>query len=97
MQVDPDSAFYADASGFDSDLDDGTLSVTVLNGDGTTYRSAQTTSLKEQGTGSGCYRAVVPGVPRGFFVLKWDDGAGGVAYEPVYSSEYTQAQGNEAV
>lgn len=96
MQADPDSAFYADATGFDSGLE-GTLSVTVLNADGTTYRAAQTTDLKEQGTGTGLYRAVIPGVPRGFFVLKWNDGAGGIAYEPVYSNEYQQAQGNETV
>lgn len=84
MNVGFNDSFFADASGFASDLDDGTLSVTVLNPSGTTYRAAQTTNIKEQGTSTGCYRAVIPGLPHGTYVLKWNDGSGGIAYEPVY-------------
>jgi hypothetical protein len=86
VNVDPDDIFYADAAGFDTDLE-GTLSVTVLNPDGTTYRAAQTDRIREQVAGTGCYRAVIAGLPRGHYALKWDDGAGGVAFETVFVRE----------
>lgn len=83
MNALPASDFFADAEGFASGLE-GTIGVTVQLFDGTEFVARQIVDIAEQGTGTGFYRATVPGLAAGDYVLAWDDGSGNFAYEPLY-------------